>query len=228
MMFLHIKCRAEKGNLGVPLLPGQGCSFYSFKTNTYKLNFMESPAGIKVSIAHSLALLRFMCVCARWRILNSWLLGYSDFHDIVSGCHIPGLSVYLLVCHLLFLVYLPFTVSQSCWYGPISKPFENLRLVMLSCNFQGCVTNLCGIFLAMQYICEKLNHFNFLLTIFSTKSMSWYFTSSIKCASFHLTNPLSVLGHFFSMAVVEQIDIQHLFLQNCTWSLTLPSWCSLF
>jgi hypothetical protein len=65
MMFLHIKCRAEKGNLGVPLLPGQGCSFYSFKTNTYKLNFMESPAGIKVSIAHSLALLRFMCVCAR-------------------------------------------------------------------------------------------------------------------------------------------------------------------
>ncbi|WVZ72904.1 hypothetical protein U9M48_021291 [Paspalum notatum var. saurae] len=39
---------AEKRNLGVPLLPGQGCSFYSFKTNTYKLNFMESPSGIKL------------------------------------------------------------------------------------------------------------------------------------------------------------------------------------
>ncbi|KAG2594758.1 hypothetical protein PVAP13_5KG017100 [Panicum virgatum] len=39
---------AEMGNLGVPLLPGQGCSFYSFKTNTYKLNFMESPSGIKL------------------------------------------------------------------------------------------------------------------------------------------------------------------------------------
>ncbi|XP_066371895.1 uncharacterized protein [Miscanthus floridulus] len=39
---------AEKGNLGVPLLPGQGCSFYSFKTNTYKLNLMESPSGIKL------------------------------------------------------------------------------------------------------------------------------------------------------------------------------------
>ncbi|XP_006644226.3 trafficking protein particle complex subunit 1 isoform X2 [Oryza brachyantha] len=39
---------AEKGNLGVPLLPGQGCSFYSFKTNTYKLNFLESPSGIKL------------------------------------------------------------------------------------------------------------------------------------------------------------------------------------
>lgn len=37
----------EKGNLGVPLLPGQGCSFHSFRTNTYKLNFMESPSGIK-------------------------------------------------------------------------------------------------------------------------------------------------------------------------------------
>lgn len=42
-------CSAEKGNLGVPQLPGQGCSFHSFRTNTYKLSFMESPSGIKVS-----------------------------------------------------------------------------------------------------------------------------------------------------------------------------------
>jgi len=40
---------AEKGNLGMPQLPGQGCSFHSFRTNTYKLSFMESPSGIKVS-----------------------------------------------------------------------------------------------------------------------------------------------------------------------------------
>ena len=39
----------DKGNLGVPQLPGQGCSFHSFRTNTYKLSFMESPSGIKVS-----------------------------------------------------------------------------------------------------------------------------------------------------------------------------------
>ncbi|KAH9677521.1 Trafficking protein particle complex subunit [Citrus sinensis] len=39
---------AEKGNLGVPQLSGQGCSFHSFRTNTYKLSFMESPSGIKV------------------------------------------------------------------------------------------------------------------------------------------------------------------------------------
>ena len=39
----------EKGNLGVPQLTGQGCSFHSFRTNTYKLSFMESPSGIKVS-----------------------------------------------------------------------------------------------------------------------------------------------------------------------------------
>ncbi|GMP34000.1 hypothetical protein CsSME_00007069 [Camellia sinensis var. sinensis] len=37
---------AEKGNLGVPQLPGQGCSFHSFCTNTYKLSFMESPSGM--------------------------------------------------------------------------------------------------------------------------------------------------------------------------------------
>lgn len=40
---------AEKGNLGVPQLPGQGCSFHSFRTNTYKLSFMETPSGMKVS-----------------------------------------------------------------------------------------------------------------------------------------------------------------------------------
>ncbi|KAL0680384.1 hypothetical protein Bca4012_008366 [Brassica carinata] len=38
---------ADKGNLGVPQLPGQGCSFHSFRTNTYKLSFMETPSGIK-------------------------------------------------------------------------------------------------------------------------------------------------------------------------------------
>ncbi|KAF3515430.1 hypothetical protein F2Q69_00009958 [Brassica cretica] len=39
---------ADKGNLGVPQLPGQGCSFHSFRTNTYKLSFMETPSGIKI------------------------------------------------------------------------------------------------------------------------------------------------------------------------------------
>lgn len=34
----------------MPQLPGQGCSFHSFRTNTYKLSFMESPSGIKVRI----------------------------------------------------------------------------------------------------------------------------------------------------------------------------------
>ncbi|KAF6147742.1 hypothetical protein GIB67_006715 [Kingdonia uniflora] len=43
----------EKGNLGVPQLPGQGCSFHSFRTNTYKLSFMESPSGIKIILVTS-------------------------------------------------------------------------------------------------------------------------------------------------------------------------------
>ncbi|XP_074263153.1 uncharacterized protein LOC141585966 [Silene latifolia] len=38
----------DKVNLGVPQLPGQGCSFHSFRTNTYKLSFMETPSGIKL------------------------------------------------------------------------------------------------------------------------------------------------------------------------------------
>ncbi|KAH7557708.1 hypothetical protein JRO89_XS11G0206500 [Xanthoceras sorbifolium] len=42
------KLIAERGNLGVPQLPGQGCSFHSFRTNTYKLSFMETPSGIKI------------------------------------------------------------------------------------------------------------------------------------------------------------------------------------
>jgi hypothetical protein len=48
-------CSGNKGNLGMPSLPGQGCSFHSFRTNTYKLSFMESPSGIKVCALSFLA-----------------------------------------------------------------------------------------------------------------------------------------------------------------------------
>ncbi|KAL4191784.1 hypothetical protein AMTRI_Chr06g168970 [Amborella trichopoda] len=40
---------ADERNLEFPQLPpGQGYSFHSFRTKTYKLRFMESPSGIKV------------------------------------------------------------------------------------------------------------------------------------------------------------------------------------
>jgi len=53
---------AHKDNLGVPQLPGQGCSFHSFRTNTYKLTFMETPSGIKVTCFPNVSLSTFLSV----------------------------------------------------------------------------------------------------------------------------------------------------------------------
>ncbi|MCO5578977.1 hypothetical protein L7F22_060495 [Adiantum nelumboides] len=38
----------DKGILGVPQLPGQGCSYHAYSTNTYKLSLLETPSGIKI------------------------------------------------------------------------------------------------------------------------------------------------------------------------------------
>lgn len=38
----------DKPQLGAPLKIGQACTFKSFRTNNYKLHFMESPSGVKV------------------------------------------------------------------------------------------------------------------------------------------------------------------------------------
>eukprot|EP00879_Flechtneria_rotunda_P003539 GHRR01003773.1.p1 GENE.GHRR01003773.1~~GHRR01003773.1.p1 ORF type:complete len:160 (+),score=34.65 GHRR01003773.1:255-734(+) len=38
----------NKPPLGTPRKIGQGCKWYSFTTNTYKLHFLESPSGIKM------------------------------------------------------------------------------------------------------------------------------------------------------------------------------------
>lgn len=38
----------NKPQLGAPFKIGQGCKFYSFRTNTYKMHFLESPSGIKI------------------------------------------------------------------------------------------------------------------------------------------------------------------------------------
>lgn len=38
----------SKPQLGTPRKIGQGCQFYSFRTNVYKLHFFESPSGIKI------------------------------------------------------------------------------------------------------------------------------------------------------------------------------------
>ncbi|GBG72864.1 hypothetical protein CBR_g12583 [Chara braunii] len=45
----------NKAALGAPQPTGQGSSFRSFRTNTYKLSFMESPSGVKTDIAGNMA-----------------------------------------------------------------------------------------------------------------------------------------------------------------------------
>ncbi|KAK9904240.1 hypothetical protein WJX75_007479 [Coccomyxa subellipsoidea] len=37
-----------KTQLGAPLRIGESCTFRSFRTNNYKLHFLESPSGIKI------------------------------------------------------------------------------------------------------------------------------------------------------------------------------------
>ena len=63
----------DKGNLGVPQLPGQGCSIHSFRTNTYKLSFMESPSGIKVSNIFKLILMYLFCYRTNASSTELWL-----------------------------------------------------------------------------------------------------------------------------------------------------------
>lgn len=55
-MLRDVVCRprASKPPLGTPRKIGQGCTFYSFTTNTYKMHFLESPSGIKVGSSCSM------------------------------------------------------------------------------------------------------------------------------------------------------------------------------
>jgi len=154
--FLHIKCRAEKGNLGVPLLPGQGCSFYSFKTNTYKLNFMESPSGIKVNVAYfsfptafltnlvrlikvegSFHLSKDSCVFwARWRDLNFWI-GWLQWLAVVLALLYQTLQFSLATFMLTIFVYLS---SIMLLFFSLERAGE-LRVVVLIGRKNGPIHN---------------------------------------------------------------------------------------
>ena len=51
-------CRSdEKQQLGAPLKIGDSCTFRSFRTNNYKLHFLESPSGLKVYMSKKLCLI---------------------------------------------------------------------------------------------------------------------------------------------------------------------------
>ncbi|KAL4200474.1 hypothetical protein AMTRI_Chr03g56680 [Amborella trichopoda] len=75
---------ADGGNLEFPQLPSQGCSFHSFRTNTYKLSFMESPSGIKnVCVScNFLSLLIFIYIYniafVNWDLTTSFLYSHVN------------------------------------------------------------------------------------------------------------------------------------------------------
>eukprot|EP00850_Spirogloea_muscicola_P014102 SM000099S25208 [mRNA] locus=s99:271621:272722:+ [translate_table: standard] len=45
---LRLQPNAGEGGPSPPAPLGRGCSFRAFRTNTYKLSFLESPSGIKI------------------------------------------------------------------------------------------------------------------------------------------------------------------------------------
>lgn len=113
--FIIISGSVEKGNLGVPQLPGQGCSFHSFRTNTYKLNFMETPSGIKVTRNAHLIYLYFIL-----------LFLVSLFFSSSSMCRIPNYE----------LQFLP--KDSALWYllknyGHWANSFMNIPIVIFIC-----------------------------------------------------------------------------------------------
>ena len=75
----------DKGNLGVPQLPGQGCSFHSFRTNTYKLSFTETPSGIKVSLTLLLPFLFMFSIVAL--CMSTWIV---KILNLIYDCGIIG------------------------------------------------------------------------------------------------------------------------------------------
>jgi hypothetical protein len=46
-----VMCSPSKQQMGAPMRIGDGCSFNSIKTSNFKLHYLESPSGLKVSIA---------------------------------------------------------------------------------------------------------------------------------------------------------------------------------
>ncbi|KAB2596739.1 trafficking protein particle complex subunit 1-like [Pyrus ussuriensis x Pyrus communis] len=92
-------------NLGVPQLPGQGCSFHSFRTNTYKLTFMESPSGIKIIlVTHPRT--------SDLRESLKYIYNLYVEYVVKNPLYTPGTPIRLqLVCRKKTLVSLVFRIS---------------------------------------------------------------------------------------------------------------------
>ncbi len=96
--------RPNKLQLGTPRKIGQGCMFYSFTTNTYKMHFLESPSGIKVSDG----LRRLACTCYSMAAMsNNQCTRFTGGLD--RGCR----CCCWLTCTVLTFVMIFFCCSSS-------------------------------------------------------------------------------------------------------------------
>ncbi|KAL4180630.1 hypothetical protein AMTRI_Chr12g233600 [Amborella trichopoda] len=113
-----LSCNADEGNFGFPQLPGQGCSFHSFRTNTYKLSFMESPSRIKVEFLFIICILHFFfCI-------NMVAFSWIDYAwKIVCG---PICHIYFLLFQYGFFFLAVMCIGNFHLHQTISKQFIDM------------------------------------------------------------------------------------------------------
>ncbi|KAG6742264.1 hypothetical protein POTOM_055554 [Populus tomentosa] len=115
----------DKGNLGVPQLPGQGCSFHSFRTNTYKLSFMETPSGIKIIlITHPKT--------GDLRESLKYIYNLYVEYVVKNPIYTPGAPIR---CMILILVYTEQEISEGFRIAVFSSNQDQVELEIWFCKY---------------------------------------------------------------------------------------------
>lgn len=90
-----------KPQLGAPLNIGNSCSFKSFRTNNYKLHFMESPSGLKVTTIQIC-----FCSCTEAMIMLK----------CVASCRLSSTQIRLLeICKIAWPTFTAIYMWSMSW-----------------------------------------------------------------------------------------------------------------